>query len=160
MPDVPKTDRRSYVTKRDLVKYVSDGCQTFTQLALGMHNVKVPHDDRCRDRICELMAEDDDRRQVERMTSRTVSEVEIPCPEAGEEVDVGEPSVQPQPVRVEDQPQPVPQPASQPVPTIRVGGSSSSGTRARSGSRAGETSTDDDCEVKRVRFAESRGQKR
>ena len=69
MLDVPKTERRSYVTMRDLVKYgYTDGCQTCTQLALGVHNAKVPHDDRCRDRICELMAEDDDRRQVERMT--------------------------------------------------------------------------------------------
>ena len=48
----------------------------------------------------------------------------------------------------------------QPVSMVRVGGSSSSGTRAGSGSRANETNTDDDREVKRVRFAESRGQKR
>ena len=27
----------------------------------GMHNAKVPHDDRCRDRIVELTAEDDDQ---------------------------------------------------------------------------------------------------
>ena len=44
-------------------------------------------------------------------------EVEIPRPEAGEEMDVGE--------SVVDLPQPVPQP----VPTVRVGGSSSSGTK-------------------------------
>ena len=43
-----------------------------------MHNAKVPHDDRCRDRIGELMAGDDDQRQVERMMSRTTSEVETP----------------------------------------------------------------------------------
>ena len=47
----------------------------------------------------------------------------------------------------------------QPVPTIRVGGSSSSGTRSGVGSRASETNTDDR-ETKRVRFTESRGQKR
>ena len=47
----------------------------------------------------------------------------------------------------------------QPVPTVRVGGSSSSGTRAGSGSRGNETNTDDR-ETKRVRFTESRGQKR
>ena len=58
-----------------------------------MHNAKVPHDDRCRDRSGELMAEDDDQRQVERVSSRTVPEVEIPRPEAGEEMDVGEPTV-------------------------------------------------------------------
>ena len=60
-----------------------------------MHNAKVPHDDRCRDRIGELMASDDDQRQIERVTSRAAVEVEneIPCPEAGEEVDVGEPMV-------------------------------------------------------------------
>ena len=154
---VPKTDWRRHVTKRDLVKYgYTDECLACTQSASGIHNAKVPNDNRCRHRIGELMVEDDDQRQVERVTSRSVSEVEIPCPEAKEEMDVGEPSVQPQPVRVEDQPQP----ASQPVPKVRVGGSSSSGTRARSVSRAGETSTDDDREVKRVRFAESRGQKR
>ena len=95
------------------------------------------------------------------MTSRTVStsEIETQCPEAGEEMDVGEPSVQPQSVHEEDQPQPVPQTVSQPVPIVRVGGSSSSGTRAGSGSRANEANTDDR-ETKRVRFAESRGQTR
>ena len=63
-------------------------------------------------------------------------------------MDVGEPTV------VEDQ-----QPVQQPVPTVRVGGSSSSGTRAGSGSRANEANADDR-ETKRVRFTESRGQKR
>ena len=136
MPAVPKVDRRRYVTKRDLVKYgYTDECQACTQLASGMHNAKVPHDDRCRDRIGELMASDDDQRQVERVTSRAAVEVEneIPCPEAGEEVDVGEPTV------VEDQrsdPQSAPQSVSQPVPTVRVGGSSGSGTRSGVGSRA------------------------
>ena len=75
MPVVPRVDRRRYVTKRDLVKYGhTDGCQACTQLASGMHNAKVPHDDRCRDRIGELMAGDDDLRQVERMMSRTTVE--------------------------------------------------------------------------------------
>ena len=154
MPAVPKVDRRRYVTKRDLVKYgYTDECQACTQLASGMHNAKVLHDDRCRDRIGELKAGDDDQRQVERMMSRTTADVEskIPCPETGEEVDVGEPSVQPQAV-----PQPV---EEQPIPTVRVGGSSGSGTRSGVGSRASETNTDDR-EVKRVRFTESRGQKR
>ena len=160
MPAVPKTDRRRYVTKKDLVKYgYTDECQACTQLASGMHNAKVPHDDTCRDRIGELMADDDDQRQVERMTPRTISEVETPCPEAGEEMDVGEPSVQSQSVHEEDQPQPVPQSVSQPVSISRVGGSSSPGTRAGSGSRANEVSTVDDREVKRVRFTESQGQK-
>ena len=60
------------------------------QLASGMPNAKMPQDDRCQDRIGELMASDDDQRQVERMTSRTTVEVEneIACPETGEEVDV------------------------------------------------------------------------
>ena len=64
--------------------WYTDECQACTQLASGMHNAKVPHDDRCRDRIGELMASDDDQRQVERVTSRTAVEVEneIPCPEA------------------------------------------------------------------------------
>ena len=71
-------------------------------------------------------------------------------------MDVGEPTV------VEDQrsdPQSAPQSVSQPVPTVRVGGSSSSGTRFGVGSRASEANTDDR-ETKRVRFTESRGQKR
>ena len=52
MPAVPRVDRRRYVTKRDLVKYgYTDECQACTQSASGMHNAKVPHDDRCRDRI-------------------------------------------------------------------------------------------------------------
>ena len=72
----------------------TDECQTCTQVASGMHNAKVPHDDRCRDRIGELMASDDDQRHIERVTSPTVVEVEneIPYPVAGEEVDVGEPN--------------------------------------------------------------------
>ena len=69
MPAVPRVDRRRYVTKRDLVKYgYADECQACAQLASGMHNAKVPHDDRCRDRIGELMAGDDDQRQVERVS--------------------------------------------------------------------------------------------
>ena len=164
---VPKIDRRRYVTKRDLVKCgYTDECQACTLLASGMHNAKVPHVDRCRDRIGELMASDDDQGQVERMTSRTTVEVEneIPCPEAGEEMDVGEPSVQPRSVHEEDQPRPetqsVPRPVEeQPIPTVRVGGSSGSGTRSGVGSIASETNTDDR-EAKRVRFTESRGQKR
>ena len=106
---VPKTDRRRYITKRDLVKYgYTDECQACTQLASGMHNAKVPHDDRCRDRI-ELMTGDDDQRQVERVSGSVHVEVEIPCPEAGEEVDFGEPTA------VENQqsdPQSVPQSVS------------------------------------------------
>ena len=100
MPAFPRVDRRRYVTKRDLVKKgYTDKCQACTQLASVMHNAKLPRDERCRDRIGELMASDDDQRQVERVTSRTAVEVEneIPCPAAGEEVDVGEPTV------VEDQ---------------------------------------------------------
>ena len=71
--------------------------------------------------------------------------------DAGEEVDVGEPTVQPQsvPRHVEEQP----------VPTVRVGGSSGSGARSGVDSRASETNADDR-EAKRVRVAESRGQKR
>ena len=41
-----------------------------TQLASGMHNAKVPHDDRCRDGIGELMAEDDDQRHQQVPTVR------------------------------------------------------------------------------------------
>ena len=75
MPAVPRVDRRRHFTKRDLVKYgYTDECQACTQLASGMHNAKVPHGDRCRDRIGELMASDDDQRQVERVTSRAAVE--------------------------------------------------------------------------------------
>ena len=92
--------------------------------------------------------------KFERVTSRAAVEVEneIPCPEAGEEVDVGEPTV------VEDQ-QSAPRSVSQPVSIVRVGGSSGSGTRSGVGSRASETNTDDR-ETKRVRFTERRGPKR
>ena len=125
-----------------------------------MHNAKVPHDDRCRDRIGELMAGDDDQRQVKRMMSRTTVDVEneIPYPETGEEVDVGEPSVQPRSVDEETRSAPRPL-EEQPIHTVRVGGSSGSGTRSGVGSRASETNTDDR-EVKRVRFTECRGRKR
>ena len=37
-----------------------------------MHVAKVPHDDRCRDSVRELMVEDADQGQVERVSSRTV----------------------------------------------------------------------------------------
>ena len=113
--------------------------------AVGVR-AKVPHDDRRRDRFGELMAMDDDQRQVERVS--WAAENEIPRPEAGEEMDVGEPTVR------------AAGPAEDPpVPTVRVGRSSSSGTRAGSGSRANEANTDDR-ETKRVTFTESRGQKR
>ena len=95
------------------------------------------------------------RDKFERVTSRAAVEVEneIPCPEAGEEVDVGEPTV-----RVAGpEPQSVPRPVEeQPIPTVRVGGSSGSGTRSGVGLRANETKTDDR-EAKCVRFTESRG---
>ena len=81
----------------------TDECQACTQLASGMHNAKVPHDDRCRDRVGEFMASDDDQRQVERVSGTVRPEVEIPRPEAGEKVDVGELTV------VEEQ---------QPTPTV------------------------------------------
>ena len=125
----------------------------------ALHNAKVPHDDRCRDRTGELTAEDDDQRQVERVTSRTAVEVEneIPCPEAGEEVDVGEPTV------VEDQ-----RSDTQSAATVSFKASSpqfewvdhqAHEPRSGVGSRASEANTDDR-ETKRVRFTESRGQKR
>ena len=56
--------------------------------------------------------------------------------------------------------QSVPRPVEElPIPTVRVGGSSGSGTSSGVGSRASETNTDDR-EAKRVRFTESRGQRR
>ena len=155
MPAVSKVDRR-YVTKRDLEKDgYTDECQACTQLASGMHNAKVPHGDRCRDRIGELMAGDDDQRQVERVTSRTAVEAEneIPHPEAGEEVDVGEPTRST--IRST-----VSATVSFTASSLSSsGGSSGSGTRSGIGSRANETNTDD-LETKRVRFTESRDKKK
>ena len=155
MPVAPRVDRRRYVTKKESrevwvtqtsVKHARSWRQACTmQKFLMMIDAETA--------LASFIAGDDDQRQVERMMSRTTADVEseIPCPETGEEVDVGEPSVQPQSV-----PQPV---QEQPIPTVRVGGSSCSGTRSGVGSRASETNTDDR-EVKRVRVAESRGQKR
>ena len=57
----------------------------------------------------ELMADDDNQKQVERVLSRTVPEVEIPCPEPGAEMDVGEPTLHAAGPMEE-----------QPVPTVRV----------------------------------------
>ena len=49
---VPGVGRRRCVTKKDLVKRGdTNECQACTQLASRMHNAKVLHDDRCRDRI-------------------------------------------------------------------------------------------------------------
>ena len=104
-----------------------------------MHNAKVPHDDRCRDRIGEVMVEDYDQRQVERVSSRTVPEVELPRPEAGEEMDVGESMV--------DLPQPVNQFPQFEWWIIELR------NQAGLGSRANETNTDDR-EMKRVRVTE------
>ena len=61
----------------------TDERQACTQLAAGMHNAKVPHDDRCRDRTGEIKARDGDQRLGERVSSREVPEVEILGPEAG-----------------------------------------------------------------------------
>ena len=80
--------------------------------AVGVRHAQCegfPHVDRCRDRIGELMAEDDDQRQVERVSGTVHPEVETSRPGAGEEMDVGEPMV------VEDQ-----QPVQKTVPTVRV----------------------------------------
>ena len=100
---------------------------------------KLSHDDSCRDRIGELMADDDDQRQVERVRKLEKKWMLVNHRSSHSQF------------TKKNQPQPVPQSVSQPVPLVRVGGSSSSGTRAGSGSRATEVLTDDDREVKRVR---------
>ena len=89
------------------------------------------------------LEEDDDQKQGERVSSRAVPEDEIPRPEAGEEMDVGEPAVRGN------------VPPVQPAPTYQEGGSSGSG----SGSKANEMNTDNRLS-KRVRFGDSRRQKR
>ena len=78
------------------------------------------------------------RDKSERVSGTVHPEVETPRPGAGEEMDVGEPTV------VEDQ-----QPVQQPVPTVRVGGSSISRTRVGSNSRANEANTDETCQIHR-----------
>ena len=55
------------------------------------------------------MGDDDNQKQVERVLSRTVPEVEIPCREPGGELDVGEPTLHVAGPMEE-----------QPVPTVRV----------------------------------------
>ena len=122
MPPVPRVNRRRYITTRDLAKYEhTDECQTFTPLAAGMHNAKGPHDDRCRHRSGELMADDDDQRPGERVSSRAVPEAEGPRPEGGEEMDVTESTVR------------VGGPPARPAPTYQEGVTSSASSRARRG---------------------------
>ena len=90
----------------------TDECQACKQLAAGMHNAKVLHDDRCRDRFGKIVAEDDDHRQGERVSSsRAVPEVEVPRAAAGEEMDVSAPTVR------------VDVPTARPTPTYPKGGS-------------------------------------
>ena len=58
IPEAPKMDRRGYVGRLDLTKYgYTDECLASTQRVVGMC-VEEPHDDMCRDRIGELMADD------------------------------------------------------------------------------------------------------
>ena len=59
MPAVPRVDRRRSVTKPDLAKYgYTEECPACTQLTAGNAQCKGSHDDRCRDRIVELVAGD------------------------------------------------------------------------------------------------------
>ena len=106
-----------------------------------MQIAKVPLDDRCRDRIGELMAEDDGQRRGERVASRAVPEIEVPRPEAGEEMDVSEPTTR---VGMYHRPDQLPRIKSGPL---------------GSGSRVNEMNTDER-DSKRVEFAEGRGQRR
>ena len=119
MPVVPRGDQRRYVTKRDLRKFgYTDERQACTQLAAGMHNVKVPHHGRCRDRIGELVAEHEDQRQYDRVSSRAVPEAEVLRPEGGEDMDVSSPTVH------------VSEPTTRPTLTYKECRSSSSSSRA------------------------------
>ena len=117
----------------------------------GMHNAKVLTTTDAEIALASSWQRMMTRDKLSECLGPIVQKFEIPLPEAGEEVDVGESTA--------DLPQPVPQSVSQRVPTVRVGGSSGSGTRSGVGSRVSETNTDDR-EVKRVRVAENRGQKR
>ena len=125
----PRVHRRRYVTKRDLAKFGHTECQACTQLAAGMHNAKVPHDDRCGDLIGELMAEDGGPRQGERVSSRSLLEAEVPRPEDGEDMDVSEPTVR------------MSEPRARPLPTYpeRVASRSVSRSRTAEARRGKET---------------------
>ena len=84
------------------------------------------------------------------------AEVEIPRPEAGEEVDVGEPTVI---VADRSHSQFHDRWKNSQFPQFEWVDHQAQGTRSGVGSRASETNTDDS-EVKRVTVAESRGQKK
>ena len=73
MPADPRVDRKRYVTKRDLAKY---------GYARGssMHAIGSRHAQRegsSRRQIGELMTQDEDQRQGERVSSRAVPEAEV-----------------------------------------------------------------------------------
>ena len=107
VPAARRVDRRRYFTKRDLAKYgYIDDCLGCAQLAVGMGNASVLQDDRCRGRVGEITAGDDDPRKVERVSSDSAPDAENPRPLMLDET-VSEP--------------PVP-----PAPANQVGGSSSS----------------------------------
>ena len=66
--EAPKHDRRRYLAKRSLAGYgYTDECPACAQLGTGMRVATVPHDDRCRDHIGDLIPRDDDPKQSERI---------------------------------------------------------------------------------------------
>ena len=141
MPAVPRVDLRRYLTKGDLAKYgYTDECEACTQLATDMRNGRLSHNDRRRDRIGELMTEDDDRRQGERVSSRAVPEAGVPRPEAAKEMDVSAPTVR------------VDSPPARPAPTYQEGWILRFGFES-------ERMNTDERDAKPVKLAESQGQR-
>ena len=67
--------------KREIGGYgYIDDCLGCAQLAVGMRNASALQDDRCRRRVEELTAGDDDPRKVERGSSDSAPDAENPRP--------------------------------------------------------------------------------
>ena len=64
-----------------------------------MHNANVPRDDRAEIALNELMTQEDHEKQVKRVFGMVCPVRKNPRPEAGEEMDVGEPTVDFPPIK-------------------------------------------------------------
>ena len=101
VPKPSQAPRRRYVTKADLEKHgFTDECPACTQLAVGARVASVAHSEACRDRIGKLMEESDDLRQTGRLKRHRERDAKdepedqaAEPPQAGQEMEVGEPSV-------------------------------------------------------------------
>ena len=68
-------------------------CPACKQLATSLRNVKVLHAHKCRDRIGDLIARDEDPRQRDIIPSMSSPEAEVQRPQVREDVAVNEPTV-------------------------------------------------------------------